>query len=99
MVRMLLFENANHDPRCHMFTVILVSGEGLLDFRPTKRTPCRPSDPRQALALGSHRPAVAEPAFPTPAWAGREDLPCCQYVHRGLDQLRLSVKISCDTSC
>ena len=37
MVGVLFLENADHDPRHHMLTVILVPGEGLLDFSPTQR--------------------------------------------------------------
>src|SRR5216683_7480464 len=32
---MLLFENANHDPRHHKLKFLLVRGEGLLDLSPT----------------------------------------------------------------
>ena len=55
--------------------------------------------PLRALTLWSDGPAVAEPAFPTAAWAGREDPPCSQYVHRGLDQLRLLLEVSRDALC
>ena len=96
---MVVTTRVSHMVRDGSFSV--QSGASGAEIFRTTRAPAdretRP--PLRALTLWSDGPAVAEPAFPTAAWAGREDSPCSQYVHRGLDQLRLLLEVSRDALC